>query len=92
MSDKWLICEIGEGQFTGEYAVRGRLSDSSDFSLFAPEATVKFEKAPSGGKFVNGEISVTVLMERGERVLVSLPEATFENGQLITVNKDSVRP
>ena len=49
----WLECIISPGQFTGEFAVQGKMFDSTDFSLFAPKEDLQFsEKVPARGKHV----------------------------------------
>jgi hypothetical protein len=92
MQTKWLNCTISEGLFTGEYAVKGQLSNSIGFSLFALEQYIRLDTPLEGRQAVNGCISVSVLDEKDDEALVSLPQPTFENGQTITVKRNQVRP
>ena len=83
----WFSCIISPGQFTGEFAVRGELFDGSGFSLFAQSEDIRFkEEEPSEGKSVDGWIRVSLLDQKEDMFLVSLPQSTFENGQAITVS------
>ncbi len=91
MQPKWLNCTISEGLFSGEYSVKGQLSNFVDFSLFAPEQYIRLDTPLEGQQAVNGCIAVSVLDEQGEEALVLLPAPTFENGQTITVRRDQVR-
>jgi len=86
----WLRCKVSPGQFTGEFAIKGKLHNSADFSLFAPVEYVKVESAPGQDKCVDGTISVNILDSQNDLVLVSLPQPTFENGRTITVKKDQM--
>ena len=92
MDVKWLNCEIGEGQFTGEYAVRGQLSDGTGFSLFAEKKDVDFSAAPTTNKPTKGVIRVLSVDSKDDLVLVMLPRPTFENGQTVTVKKSQIKP
>ena len=89
--EKLLSCTISPGQFTGEFAVRGKLFDDTEFSLFALEADLKFHKPPTPGSHVEGWIRVVPLDQRDDLLLVALPRMTFENGQRITVKANEVR-
>ncbi|MHC4394119.1 MAG: hypothetical protein ACYS1A_00555 [Planctomycetota bacterium] len=88
---KWLYCTISPGQFTGEFAVQGKMFDSTEFSLFAPRESLQFSDEPSWDKPVQGLIRVVIGDVKGDLLLVSLPRPTFENGQTITVNKTQVK-
>lgn len=88
----WLACEVSLGLFSEEYAIRGKLFNSTDFSLFTSRETVHVDKVPDVGEFVAGKISVEVLDEDDKLALVSLPQPAFENGQTITVTKDLIQP
>jgi hypothetical protein len=88
----WLNCKISPGQFTGEYAVRGKMFNAKEFSLFAPKKDLQFnEETFEKGGSVEGSICVIKLQEKGDLVLVELPQPTFENGQTITVNASQVK-
>lgn len=90
--EKWLECTISVGQFTGEFAVQGKMFDSTVFSMFAPEKDLQFSKEkPTGNEHVEGTIRVIPLDEKEELMLVALPRPTFENGQTITVKKNQVK-
>ena len=88
---KWLECEITQGQFTGEYAVRARMFDETEFSLFVPKDYLKFSEEPSLDKPVNGMISVSVTDQKDNLVLINLPRPTFENGRSITVKESQLK-
>ena len=88
---EWLECKISPGQFSGEYAVQGKLFDTTDFSLFAPKKDLKFDEEPVTGKPVNGLIRIVQGEQKENLQLVSLPRPTFENGRTITVNKAQLR-
>ncbi len=90
MEQSWLKCRIREGQFSDEFAVQGRLFNAKAFALFAPKNTVRTKLTPTKGEAVDGEISVRVLNQKGDLVLVSLPAPCLENGRDITVKKEQV--
>ncbi|MCK4291966.1 MAG: hypothetical protein KAY65_02120 [Planctomycetes bacterium] len=89
--EKWLDCTISPGQFTGEFAVQGKMFDATEFSLFAPKEDLKFSGKPSWDKPVQGFIRVIPGASEGDLLLVSLPRPTFENGRTITVKIDQVK-
>lgn len=88
---KWLDCEITQGQFTGEYAVKARMFDETEFSLFVPKNYLIFSEEPSLDKPVNGMISVYVTDQKDDLVLINLPRPTFENGRSITVKESQLK-
>lgn len=88
----WLQCQISQGQFTGEFAVRGEMFNKKEFSLFAPKKDLEFdEESVKKGGTVSGNIRVIKLQERDDLVLVELPQPVFENGQAITVKASQVK-
>jgi hypothetical protein len=87
----WLKCTIFPGQFTGEYAVQGKLFDGTGFSLFAEKEDLKFSGEPTFDKPIEGWISIELGPKKDDLLLVTLPQATFENGQTITVKTSQVR-
>ena len=89
--EKWLECSISPGQFTGEYAVQGKMFDASEFSLFAPKEDLQFSSEPSWDKPVKGFIRVKPCDSKDDLLLVSLPRPTFENGRTITVKIEQVK-
>ncbi|MBA7484314.1 hypothetical protein ES707_19839 [subsurface metagenome] len=89
--EKWLECTISPGQFTGEFAVQGKMFDATEFSLFAPKEDLQFDSQPSWDKPVHGSIRVTVSAQEEDLLLINLPRPTFENGQVITVKKNQVK-
>jgi len=88
---KWLECRIFPGQFTGEYAVQGKLFDDTGFSLFAEEEDVRFSGEPSFDNAVDGLIRIELGPRKDDLLLVTLPQPTFENGQTITVRASQIR-
>ncbi|MDH4238204.1 MAG: hypothetical protein OEW48_01440 [Phycisphaerae bacterium] len=89
--DRWIDCTISEGQFTGEFAVQGKMFDSTDFSMFAPKEVLRFEEEPTKNKRVQGSIQVTLLEQKDDLSLIALPRPTFENGRTITVKTSQIR-
>lgn len=89
--EKWLDCTISEGQFTGEFAVQGKMFDSTDFSMFAPKEVLRFDEEPTKNKQVKGSIQVTPLEQKDDLTLIALPRPTFENGRTITVKTSQIR-
>jgi hypothetical protein len=89
--EKWLDCTISPGQFTGEFAVQGKMFDATEFSLFAPKEDLKFTGEPSWDKPVRGFIRVIPGPRKDNLLLVTLPQPTFENGRTITVKADQIR-
>ena len=88
---KWLDCEISQGQFTGEYAVKAQMFDGTEFSLFVPKECLDFTDEPLNGT-VNGMISVSVTdQKKDDLVIVNLPRPTFENGRSITVKESQLK-
>ncbi len=84
---KWLKCIITPGQFTGEYAVSGKMFDGSEFSLFAPKEKLCFSGKPTSEKPVKGFIHVELSFQKDNLQLVILPRPAFEFGRTITVRK-----
>jgi len=89
--EKLLSCTISPGQFTGEFAVQGKLFDERAFSLFALREHLEFDEEPTRDKHVEGWIRVVPLDQRDDLLLVALPRTTFENGRAITVKANEVR-
>jgi len=89
--ERWLKCKISIGQFTGEFAVNGVMSNAKEFSLFSHKEYLNFKEAPVKGKAVEGSIRVTKLQEKDDLVLIALPQPTLENGQTITVRASQVK-
>ncbi len=90
--EEWLECTISVGQFTGEFAVQGKMFDSTVFSMFAPEEDLRFSKEkPTGNEHVEGTVRVIPLDEKEDLMFVALPRPTFENGQTITVQKKQIK-
>ena len=90
--NQWLDCLVSQGQFTGEYAVKGALHDGTEFSLFASEEDVSVQNPLTEDGRVSGRIRVERLSEKDNLILISLPQPTFENGKIITVKNDQVHP
>jgi len=89
--EKWLECTISPGQFTGEYAIQGKLFDGTEFSMFAEKEDLKFKEEPTEDKHVAGWIRIVLGPPKDNLLLVRLPQTTFENGQTITVNTNQIR-
>jgi len=88
---KWLNCQVNQGQFSDEYAIKGKLFNSKDFSMFVSCSYVKVDPPPEQGNPVNGLMQVSVLEEKDDLVLISLPGQSFENGYTVTVKKDQLK-
>ena len=70
--EKWLECTVSVGQFTGEFAVQGKMFDSTVFSMFAPEEDLQFSKEkPTGNEHVEGTIRHTFGRKRRANVSCS---------------------
>lgn len=93
MFQEWLDCTISPGQFTGEFAIRGKMFDGTEFSLFSPKEYLEFEGEPSKDKSVNGRIRVRVIIgqQEDDLIMINLPRPTFENGQVITVKAEQIK-
>ena len=89
--EKWLECMITPGQFSGEYAVQGKMFDGEGFSLFAPKEDLKFDREPETDKPVKGFVRIVTGPENNNLLMVSLPRPTFENGRTITVNASQIQ-
>jgi hypothetical protein len=87
----WLRCEISLGQFSGEFGIHGKLHNNASFGLFASEEDLRFDGQPTENTSAEGWLRVVPLAEKGDLLLVGLPQPTLENGQIITVTKDQVR-
>jgi hypothetical protein len=88
--EAWLRCEISPGQFSSEYAVRGRTADGIGFSLFVPNTYVEMDSEPNTDRLVQGWVRVEALGRDGSLVLVRLPRPTLENGETVTVKAEEV--
>ena len=89
--DTFLRCRVRSGQFSGEVAVHGRTYNGDEFSLFVPDEYVDCDTPPTGESTVDGWIRVHILASDAQRLLVQLPEQSFENGRTITVAKTEVQ-
>lgn len=89
--EKWLECTISPGQFSGEFAVKGKMFDDTEFSLFAPKEDLNFVGNPSWDNPIQGSIRVTISEQEDDLLLVNLPRPTFENGQAITVKENQIK-
>jgi hypothetical protein len=87
----WLKCMISPGQFPHEYSVWGTLFNGSTFSLFAPKEDVDVKGEVTRKNPVQGWIRVTAGPIKDDRILVALPQPTFENGQVISVKLGDVK-
>jgi len=89
--ERWLECTIWPGQFTGEYAVQGKLFDGTEFSMFAEKDDLRLRQEPTEDNPVSGWIRIVPGPRKDDLLLVSLPKPTFENGQIITVKVNQVK-
>jgi len=86
----WLSCTISPGQFTGEFAVRSKMFDATEFSLFAPKEDLRFDKEPTEKNSEIGSMRVSFVQEEDDLIMVMLPRPTFENGRMVTVKREQV--
>lgn len=89
--EKLLLCKVSPGQFSNEYAVEGTLSNGSGFSMFTHADSLTLNEKPTRDKPVEGWMKIDILEEKGDIVLVSLPQTTLENGRFITVKKEQTK-
>jgi hypothetical protein len=82
----WLQCTVAPGQFSGEYAVAGRQTNGSDFSLFAPAEVVAVDAPPREGETTPGWLRVQVYDQSGAHYIVRLPAPPLQGGQYVTVS------
>jgi len=87
----WLRCKVMPGQYSGECAIRGRLFNDSEFSLFADKNDVDFDGELSKDKPIDGWLKVIPGPQKGNLLLVGLPQPAFENGNNIIVKIGQVR-
>jgi hypothetical protein len=87
MESTSLRCNVGPGQFTGEYAVSAAQSNGSPFSLFVDEDFVDREDGTG-----NGWLCVDIVSRRGDDALIKLPAQSLEGGQFVTVKSEQLRP
>jgi hypothetical protein len=83
--DAWLSCEVSEGQFPNEAAVRVRDHRDETSELFVPREYVKIASGRIANRWAKGEVQVEVLERGHDLALVHLPGQTFGNGQILTV-------
>ena len=88
---KWLGCKVSQGQFSGEFAVQGKLFDGTGFSLFVEEEDLRLDNEPLLGQSVDGFVRITALQEQGDLCLVALPQPTMENGNSVTVHANELK-
>jgi hypothetical protein len=81
----WLKCSIVPGFWTNEYAVAGRTSDGTSFSLFVPGEFVT--TTPSTHE---GLVRVQLLESKGDVSLVSLPGNPLESASTVNVNRNQL--
>ena len=87
----YLSCNVGKGQFGGEWAIRGRAHGGGEFSLFAPSEFVQADASPAVDGFTHGWLRVELLDADDRRVLVRLPRQAFENGHTVTGGREQIR-
>ena len=87
----WLKCQIMPGQYSGECAVRGRLFNNNEFSLFADRSDIDFKGKLSPDTPIDGWLKVTPGPKKGDLLVVNLPQPAFENGKNIIVKMEQVR-
>ncbi len=83
MKTMWLKCEVLPGQFTGEFIVKSTDIHGIYFSLFVTEAELDTN---------HEHIRVLEIERTANRVLVSLPAPTLENGNTVTVDGGKLTP
>ncbi len=87
----WLQCKVLPGQYSGECAIKGRLFNDNEFSLFADRNDVVFDGELSINNPIDGWIKVIPGPQKDDLLLVSLPQPAFENGKNIIVRTAQVR-
>jgi hypothetical protein len=87
--DAFLRCQLSLGMFQGEYAVRGKTAEETEFSLFVPEEFVECDSPVSDGA-IDGWLRVNVLAQANHLMLVRLPGQAFENGRTVTVRESEI--
>jgi hypothetical protein len=90
--EQLLICTITPGQFSDEFAVTGRQSNGTLFSLFAPEDSVRCDQRPVEGQSGAAELRVTLCRQAGELAVVRLPQQSLEGGYFVTVAVSLLKP
>ena len=85
-----LQCQISQGLFSREVAVRGEAADGTEFSMFVPNDFVEYDTSAVDSGPVAGLIDVEVLAREGALLLVRLPSQTFDNGPTITVRDSQI--
>jgi translation initiation factor IF-1 len=90
--EAWLLCTVTPGQFSSEYAISSVQSNNKEFSLFANRGDVQCESDPTLQEPVEGLLRVQVWEQRGDAVLVRLPQPSFESGQVVTVKASQLKP
>lgn len=86
----WLKCTVSLGQFPQEYSVQGKHFNGTPFWLFAPVDDVKVEGEVTRGTWIDGWVRVATGSQKGDRVLVSLPQPALENGRIVSVKIDDI--
>jgi hypothetical protein len=86
----WLACRASLGQFSDEFAVRGKDHQGNEFSLFTSRNFVRAEQEPRADQDVPAWLKVAVLDRSGSLRLVQLPGQAFEYGSTITVGEDQL--
>lgn len=87
----WLKCKVMPGQYSGECAIKGRLFNDKEFSLFAEKRHVNFEGNLSIEKPIDGWLRVERGQQEGNLVVVNLPQPAFENGRNIIVKTEQIK-
>ena len=86
-----LRCKLFPGQFSSEFAVVVESFYGQKFSLFASVDDVTCEQMPTHDVPTQGWLKVYPIEQRGNNVLVQLPQSTLENGRFLPVRLDQLR-
>jgi len=90
-TEKELSCLVYPGMFKSERAVEITLPDGRTVSAFVDERDVRASSQPTLAGTVAGSVKVSVVEDKGESVIVDLPQPTLTNGTRFEVRKAELK-
>lgn len=82
-----LRCSVSLGMFSHERAIAVDLPSGQRISAFVDARDVKVAGKPDPGQKLPGRVRVSIVEDRGDSVVVDLPQPAVTEGTRVTVPK-----
>ncbi|MBI4504216.1 MAG: hypothetical protein HY691_01665 [Chloroflexi bacterium] len=82
-----LRCEVSLGMFSHERSVAIQLQDGRRIAAFVDKRDVKVDREPAPDQKLPGRVRVSIVEDRGDSVVVDLPQPAVTEGTRVTVPK-----